>query len=120
VHGVSGATLTLFAALVAFVGLRRLAHTPSVEPAAAADDGRRLRGAESSKRPPCGPRPDGPGHRLAGSRSWALATTTPDPASPKLEAVSSHNPMVTRWCHMRQAEPESVPAGPIPERKGMT
>jgi hypothetical protein len=26
--------------------------------------------------------------------------------------------MVTSWCHMRQADAESVPAGPIPERRG--
>ena len=56
VHGVSGAmlassALTLLAALVAFVGLRRLAPTPSVEPAAEADDGRQLRGAEELQAP---------------------------------------------------------------------
>jgi hypothetical protein len=56
VHGVSGAmltssALTLLAALVAFVGLRRLAPTPSVEPTAAADDGRQPRGAEELQAP---------------------------------------------------------------------
>jgi MFS transporter, DHA2 family, multidrug resistance protein len=56
VHGVSGAmlasaALTLLAALVAFVGLRRLAPTPSVEPAAEADDGRRLPGAGELQAP---------------------------------------------------------------------
>ena len=50
-HGVGGAmltgsALTLLAALVAFVGLRRLAPTLSVEPTAEADDGRQHRGAE--------------------------------------------------------------------------
>ena len=56
VHGVSGAmlassALTLLAALVAFVGLRRLAPTPSVEPTAEADDGRQRRGAEELEAP---------------------------------------------------------------------
>jgi len=36
---------------VAFVGLRRLAPTPSVEPTAEADDGRQRRGAEELETP---------------------------------------------------------------------
>jgi hypothetical protein len=47
----ASSALTLLAALVAFVGLRRLASMPSVEPTAAADAGRRLPGAQQLQAP---------------------------------------------------------------------
>jgi hypothetical protein len=108
----TGSALTLLAALVAFVGLRRLAPTLSVEPTAEADDGRQPRGAEeleaprSSRRPPAEVRglKDGENHesprhgrlesrhRLAGIRSLALTMKTSDALPPKLEGVRRQTP----------------------------
>jgi hypothetical protein len=52
-----------------------------------------------------------PGHRLTGTRSLALATTTSDAVAPKLGASGQPARGITRRCEMQQTA-VSVPAEP--------